>query len=46
MSLYKPKAVYSASEWQYTAAGGEFQAPRSGIREWRTVERGEWYTDR
>ena len=28
MSLYKPKAVYAASERQYTAAGGEVQLPR------------------
>jgi len=28
MSLYKPKAVYAASEWHYTAAGGEIQVHR------------------
>ena len=28
MSLHKPKAVYAASERQYTAAGGEIQVPR------------------
>jgi len=32
MTLYKPNAVYAASERQYTAAG-EVQAPRSGICE-------------
>jgi len=30
MSLYKPKAVYAASERQYTAAGGEIQVRRGG----------------
>jgi len=29
MSLYKPKAVYAASERQYTAASGEVHGPRS-----------------
>jgi len=24
----KPKAVYAARKWQYTAAGGEVQVPR------------------
>jgi len=33
MSLYKPKAVYAASERQYTAAGAELQAPWGGIYE-------------
>jgi len=33
MSIYKPKAVYAARERQYTAGGGEVQAPRSGICE-------------
>ena len=33
MSLYKPKAVYAASERQYTAARGEMQVPRGGIYE-------------
>jgi len=27
MILYKPKAVFPASEWPYTTAGGEVQAP-------------------
>jgi len=27
MSLYKPKAVYAASERQFTAAGREVQVP-------------------
>ena len=31
MSLYKSKAVYAASERQYTAAGGEVQVPGGGI---------------
>jgi len=31
MSFYKPKAVYAASERQYTAAGGEGQVPRDGF---------------
>jgi len=31
MSLYKPKVVYAASEWQYTAAGKEVQVARDGI---------------
>jgi len=31
MSVYKPKAVYAASERQYTAAGGDVQVPRGGI---------------
>jgi len=30
MSLYKPKAVYAASEQQFTAAGREVQVPRGG----------------
>ena len=30
MTLYKHKAVYAASEWQYTGGGGEVQAPRGG----------------
>ena len=31
MSLYKTKAMYAASERQYTAAGGEVQVPRGGM---------------
>jgi len=31
VSLYKPMAVYGASEQQYTAAGGEVQVLRGGI---------------
>jgi len=31
MSLYTPKAVYAASERQYTRAGGEVQVPRGGF---------------
>ena len=41
MSLYKPKAVYAASEWQYTAADGEIQVRWSDICEGRKVERGD-----
>jgi len=44
MSLFKPNAVYAASERQYTAAGGEVQVPRGGIYEWRKAERGDRYT--
>jgi len=29
--LYKPKAVFSASERQCTAAGGDVHVPRGGI---------------
>jgi len=38
MSVYKPKAVYAASERQYTAAGGDVQVPRGGIYLWRKAE--------
>ena len=31
MCLYKPKAVYAASDRHYTAAGGDVQVPRAGI---------------
>jgi len=41
LSLYKPKAVYAAGELQCTAAGRDVQAPRSGICDWRKVERGD-----
>jgi len=37
LCLYKPKAVYTASERQYTATG-EVQVPRGGIYEWRKAE--------
>jgi len=33
MSLYKHKALYAASERQYTATGEEVQAPKGGICE-------------
>jgi len=33
MSLYKHKALYAASEWQYPATGEEVQAPKGGICE-------------
>jgi len=41
MSLYKAKAVYAASDRQYTAAGGEVHVPRVGIYEWSKAERQE-----
>jgi len=41
MSIYKLKAVYSASELQYTAAGGEVQIPRGGTYECWKAERGD-----
>ena len=37
-SLYKAKAVYAASERQYTAAGGEGQIPWGGIHAWLKAE--------
>jgi len=33
MSRKKSNAVYSASEWKYIAAGGDFQVPWGGIHE-------------
>jgi len=33
MSLKTPKAVVSASEWQYTTAGGDVQVPWGGTHE-------------
>jgi len=38
MSLKIPKAVHSASERQYTAAGGAVQVPSGGIYERRKSE--------
>jgi len=38
-SVYKPKAVFSASERQYTAAGGDVQVPRGGIYVWRKARK-------
>ena len=35
MPLHKLKAVYAASERQYTAAGLGVQVPWGGIHEWR-----------
>ena len=35
MSLYKPRSVYSASERQCLAAGGDVEVPRAGIYVWR-----------
>jgi len=45
MSLKTPKAVYSARERKYTAAGGEVQASWGSIYEWRKSEQRHWYTD-
>ena len=41
MSLCKAKAVYAASDRQYTAAGVEVQVPRAGIYKRRKAERGD-----
>jgi len=38
-SVRKPKAVFSASERQYTAAGGDVQVPRVGIYVWQKARR-------
>ena len=38
MFLYKPKAVYAASERQCTAAGEKVQAPRSGGRSTEDID--------
>ena len=46
ISLYKPKAVYTANERQYTAAGGEVQVPRGGIYKRRKAEFQEIDTSR
>jgi len=35
------KAVYAASEQQYSATGGEVQVPCGGIYEWWKVSRGD-----
>ena len=45
MSLETPKAVFSASVWKYTAAGGDFQVAWRGIHEWRKSEKRDSYTD-
>jgi len=45
MFLQKPKAVYAARKWQYSAAGREVQLLGAGIHEWRKSEQGDWYTD-
>jgi len=39
------KAVYSASEQKYTAAGEDIQVALGGIHEWRKPEQRDWYTD-
>ena len=38
MPLYKPKAVYAASEQHYTAAGADVQVPKGGIYGWLKAE--------
>jgi len=38
MSLKTTKAVYSASEQKYTAAGVDIQLARGGIHEWPKSE--------
>jgi len=45
MSLKTLKAVFSACERNYTAAGGGDQVPWGGIYEWRKSEQRDWYTD-
>jgi len=42
MSLKTPKAVYSANEQKYTAAGGGVQVPWGGIHEWPKSEQRDW----
>jgi len=44
MSLKTPKAVFSASERKYTAAGGGVQVPWGGAYEWQKSEQRDWYT--
>jgi len=44
VSLKTPKAVYSARERKYTAAGGDVQVLCSGIHEWRKSEQRHWCT--
>jgi len=39
MSLYKPKALYAASERQYTATGGEVLVLSGDIYEWGDTSR-------
>jgi len=41
LSLQTPKAVYAASERQYTAAGTEVNIARGGIHVGRKAERGD-----
>ena len=45
VSLKTPKAVYSASERKYTAAGGDVQVPWGNIHEWPKSEQRNWYMD-
>ena len=44
VSIKTPKAVFSASERQFTAAGGDVQVPWGGIHEWPKSEQRDWYT--
>jgi len=46
MSLTMPKAVYSASERIYTAAGADVQVLWGGIHEWRKSEQRDWESKR
>jgi len=45
VSLKTPKAVYSASEQKYTAAGGDVQITWGGFHKWWKSEQRVWYTD-
>ena len=45
MYLKTLKAVFSASEQKYTAAGGDIQVPWGGIHERRKSEQRDWYMD-
>jgi len=44
LCLKTPVAMYSASRWQYTAAGGDVQVSWGGIHEWCELEK-DWYRD-
>jgi len=43
--LKTTKAVYSARERKYTAAGGDVQVTWGGIYEWPKSDQRDWYTD-
>jgi len=45
VSLKTPKAVYSARERKYTAAGGDIEVPWGSIHERRKSEQRDRYTD-